>query len=197
MLAGFVELVVRVMRRGLRRDAAGTRRRGRRYGVCRLRLLGCVDTASGLVALRLGLATAAVRRRCCGRGRFREEGGGPTVEVHEVVLVVVVDAVLGEEFEAVVPKALEAEVEHVAAKVVRNVGEVVFGICSHSIVLSIRRLGGDASPYHCYLVILCFDSSMTEGVGHLRGDPQNRRKKVLGAEKAENGPNWRVSGPGC
>ena len=62
-----------------------------------------------------------------------EEGGSPTVEVDEVVLVVMVNAVLGKEFEAFVPEALEAEVEHAAAKVVGNVSEVIFRMCSHNL----------------------------------------------------------------
>ena len=52
-------------------------------------------------------------------------GGGPVVEVLEVVEGVICEAVLGEEVTGVLPEAFGAEVEDAAAEFLGDIGEVV------------------------------------------------------------------------
>ena len=114
------ELLASVMERSRRFRVRGQRRCGREKQVTIFNVRG-----------RSRRDAAGTRRR--GRLRYsrdglRQKGGRPVIEVNEVVAVVMVDTVLLKEFEAFVPESFEAEIQHAAAQVLRNIGEKVLGM---------------------------------------------------------------------
>ena len=143
---------------------------------------GSVVDGAWIVVYRRRNGVNACVRDWCGvwRGGFtggeliRQAGRSPTVEVDEVVAVVMVEAVLLEDFECVVPEAVDAEVEDTVAEMAAHVREVIFGCFVHNLFMvfdfCFARHCCFTDRFHAFI----FGSSMTGRVGHLRGDPQKR-----------------------
>ena len=117
--------------------------------------------------------------------RFFENGGSPTVEVVHVVEGVVDVTFLMQEVAGVVPATRVAEVEHLPAEFLGNVGEEVFrmAIDLRSNVLSVHKW------YFC--------TRVARGVGQIRGYPPEKYRNFLKGELLTiKGltPWWRTSG---